>query len=156
MQLTLYGTGFCAPSPNNPLRSYTGWGIEIGDSYLLFDMGGGVLHKMLSNGIDVMVKPTHLFVSHHHIDHNIDLFQLMQGRCVETRNRKLNKAFISVPQSVSQIISKVWEAYREEFKLEDVFEIKSITDTPVFENNDFKVSQSPIKHTQDSVAYRLD
>ncbi|HVZ12597.1 MAG TPA: MBL fold metallo-hydrolase [Patescibacteria group bacterium] len=156
MQLTLYGTGFCAPSPNKPLRSYSGWGIEIGDSYLLFDMGGGVLHKMLSSGMDIFVKPTHIFITHHHIDHNVDLIQFMQGRCVETRNRKLEKVLVNVPPSVQDIMLNVWKLYKEDFKLEDVFSIQSINDGTVIASSDFKVTTSRIKHTADSLAYRLD
>ena len=80
MQITFYGTGSCTPLPsskNIPFRSYTGWYTEIGESSLLFDMGAGVIHKMLLDDKDILKKPTHAFITHFHPDHCSDLIALM-------------------------------------------------------------------------------
>ena len=130
MQITLYGTGSGIPSPkvgDKQLRSYAGWYTEAESDSLLFDIGVGISHKLLLDGIDILLKPTHVFITHHHLDHTADLFQLMLGRCYAVRNRKVSKLHIIAPASFINVIFEIWKIYGEEFKLEDNFEIQEAT-----------------------------
>lgn len=155
----LLGTGSGVPSSrkqNKPFRSYAGWYIEVDSESIIFDIGVGVTHKMLLSGIDILLKPTHVFITHHHLDHTSDLFQLMLGRCFAKRNRKVAKLHIIAPPSFITILHTIWEIYGEGFSLEENFEIKEAVEGFSYKTENFEVIASSIKHTEDSVCYRLN
>ncbi len=161
MQITFYGTGSCRPSPKvsgKPFRSYTGWYIGIGLDSLLFDIGGGVLHKMLGDGIDILKKPTHLFISHFHPDHCSDIIQLMQGRVVAERTN-VNELFVSGPEGLEDFCSDIFRGVKKWFQTKDlVYEILNLNEVKqgeVSEGKDWKVTCAPIEHFN-GVCYRLD
>lgn len=161
MQITLYGTGSCMPSPKQNggfLRSFSGWYVEVDEDGLLFDIGSGVLHKMLEDGIDILKKPTHIFLSHLHIDHTIDIFQLIQGRAVAKNsfNKDIKTTFIGGPIGTNNLITSDWASYGETFKIEDGFDVKEVSSGIVAATDNWKVTCSPIKHYKDSICYRLD
>ena len=69
MRLHLIGTGTPTPTPE---RFGTAYVVETGGDGLLFDCGPATTHKLVKAGL----HPTrihHLFLSHHHFDHNCDL-----------------------------------------------------------------------------------
>jgi ribonuclease Z len=71
--VTLLGTGTPAP---NPARMQSALLVEIGDDRLLFDAGRGAVHQMARAGTDIAgVDP--VFVTHHHVDHISDLFDVI-------------------------------------------------------------------------------
>ncbi len=165
MQITFYGTGSCMPSPkssNKPFRSYTGWYIEIGSDSLLFDIGGGVIHKMVSDGLDILKKPTHLFISHFHPDHCSDLIALMQGRGVANAwGEKINPLFVGGPAGLKQFSKEIfenvvkWRSFVEELDIYRLLDLKETMEGTVFETSDWKVTCCPIDHF-DGVCYRLE
>jgi len=161
MRITFFGTGSCMPSPKTSKihRSYTGWGIKIGNDSLLFDIGGGVLQKMSYNGIDVIKEPTHLFISHFHPDHCSDVLALLQGRIVANLKFKVDPIFIAGPQGLNQFFKELfevtkWQSYKElgAPKLMDLHEIEKGL---VRKTKNWKVSASPIEHF-DGVCYKLE
>lgn len=166
MQITFYGTGSCTPLPsskNIPFRSYTGWYTEIGESSLLFDMGAGVIHKMLLDDKDILKKPTHAFITHFHPDHCSDLIALMQSRGVYHANeQKLEKLALGGPPPLKEFIDQVfykvdaWKGFREELDILQLLDIREVAKGMVFESSGFRVSASPIKHLDQSVCYLLE
>ncbi len=69
MKLICLGTGSPDPSPT---RASSGYLVEVAEASYLFDMGGGSLDNLIRSGR----KPweiRHLFFSHLHSDHMIDL-----------------------------------------------------------------------------------
>ena len=73
MRVTLLGTGTPAP---NPKRFQSSVLVEIGDDRLLFDAGRGAVHQMGVLGVDIgRINP--VFITHHHVDHINDLFDVM-------------------------------------------------------------------------------
>lgn len=149
------------PSVNvegKPLRSYTGWYIEIGEDSILFDIGSGLLHKMVEDGIDILKKPTHLFISHLHIDHTNDIFQLIQGRAVAKNafQKEIEKMYIGGPSGLKELIESVWNLYGETFKLDDIFNIKETSGGVVLETENWMASSSLVEHYKESVCYRLE
>ncbi len=165
MQITFYGTGSSTPSPKiegKIFRSFTGWYVEAGSNSLLFDIGLGVLHKMLEEGTDIVKKPTHVFISHFHIDHFADLMQLMQTRKVAAKDEKDSSTLnIIGPNGINEIFKTLLNIEKlvdpnYEIKKPELFKINEIGEDSIFEENGWKVTASPIKHFASSVSYRLD
>lgn len=76
MRLWLLGTGTPTPSLR---RMCSGYVVECGGDYIVFDHGFGAHHRLLELGI----RPTqvsHLFISHHHYDHMGDYPRLLLTR----------------------------------------------------------------------------
>ncbi len=82
MRLTLLGTG--NPRPN-PRRAGPSQHVAVGAGSLLVDCGSGVTRRL----VEADVRPEqvdHLFITHHHSDHNVDLGHFLitgwiLGRC---------------------------------------------------------------------------
>lgn len=75
-RLWLLGTGTPTPSLR---RMCSGYVVQIGSQYLVFDHGFGAHHRLLELGI----RPTqvsHAFFSHHHYDHMGDYPRLLLTR----------------------------------------------------------------------------
>lgn len=67
----LYILGSGTPTPTST-RFGTASVLKLGDDHLLFDCGPATTHKLVKAGLE----PTwinHLFLTHHHFDHNVDL-----------------------------------------------------------------------------------
>lgn len=76
MRLTLLGTGTPSPSLR---RQSSGYLIETTGKVIVVDHGGGAFHRLLETG----TRPTditHLFVSHLHSDHILDIPRLVLTR----------------------------------------------------------------------------
>lgn len=165
MTIIFYGTGSCMPlakSSNKPFRSYTGWYTEIGKDSLLFDIGGGVLHKMLSDGVDVMKKPSHLFISHFHPDHCSDIIALMQGRGVANMwGKKIETLFVGAPYGLKQFAKELfenvfkWASFKEDLNVYKLLNLKETMSGSVVKTKSWEVKCAPIKHF-DGVCFRLD
>lgn len=69
MKLWLIGSG--SPRPTKD-RFGTCYILQVGDEYLMFDCGPASTHKMVKVGI-LPTQIDHLFITHHHYDHIIDL-----------------------------------------------------------------------------------
>ena len=69
MKLICLGTG--SPEPN-PRRASSGYLVEIGGASYLFDMGGGVMDRLIASG-RMPWEVDQVFFSHLHSDHMIDL-----------------------------------------------------------------------------------
>lgn len=76
MRLTLLGTG--TPSPSLKRKS-SGYLIELPGKTVIVDLGGGAYQRFLETGLRP-TDVTHLFVSHLHSDHILDIPHLVLGR----------------------------------------------------------------------------
>ena len=78
MQITLLGTGVPTPNPNRRGPSQV---IRAGEENILVDCGSGVVNQLVQSGI----RPpqiNHLFITHHHSDHYIDLDHFIISRWI--------------------------------------------------------------------------
>lgn len=69
MKLTLLGTGLPMP---NPARKGPSQAITVGQTHLLIDCGPGAVHRLS----EARLPPrdiNHVFITHHHADHYLDL-----------------------------------------------------------------------------------
>lgn len=72
MNLTLLGTGTCAPSAR---RASPGLYLEVGGDHLLIDPGPGSLRRLAAIGVDYRAIDV-VAVTHRHLDHTLDLLHL--------------------------------------------------------------------------------
>ncbi|TFG06653.1 MBL fold metallo-hydrolase, partial [Candidatus Thorarchaeota archaeon] len=75
MKVTMLGTGTSFPDPD---RVQSGVMVEADENVILFDIGSGVLHRLVQTGIDI-TRIEHLFISHFHVDHCSDFMTLIQS-----------------------------------------------------------------------------
>ena len=71
MPTNLYILGAGTPHPT-PLRFGTSFVLEIEGEYLMFDCGPATTHKLVKAGL-WPTKIDHIFFTHHHYDHDVDL-----------------------------------------------------------------------------------
>lgn len=162
MKITFLGTGSSIPAPktqDKPFRSYAGLLIEIGEDKLLFDPGPGSLVKLQQLGIDTRVDPSHVFLTHLHLDHCEDVPALMKGRSFDIQTgEQIQGAPVIIygPQGTFDLFSKGIFTQRWEYMHSrlDFLPIKEIKEGNVVSTNNWHVSCIPIKH-YDGVAYKI-
>lgn len=162
MKLTFFGSGSSTPTPHKPLRSYAAFSVEIENDFLLFDIGPGTVAKMVQQGVDVIKNPTHLFISHFHLDHCLDYVSLAKARALE---KKLNKTNTSLtvfgPDGLKEFSSdlfervKKWDYMANELKVYEILKQKETMEGLVTKESSWKVTCTPINH-YGGVCYRLD
>jgi Metal-dependent hydrolases of the beta-lactamase superfamily III len=76
MKIWLLGTGTPTPSLR---RMCSGYLVQVGEDYIVFDHGFGAHHRLLELGVPA-TRITHAFFSHHHYDHMGDYPRLLLTR----------------------------------------------------------------------------
>ncbi|MBX2838145.1 MAG: MBL fold metallo-hydrolase [Gammaproteobacteria bacterium] len=76
MTFTILGSGTPAPSI---VRQSSGYVLEVGKDLIVFDHGGGSHQRLLEAGYKAS-DVTHLFLSHYHYDHTLDVPRLILTR----------------------------------------------------------------------------
>jgi ribonuclease BN (tRNA processing enzyme) len=85
MKVVLLGTG--GPRPD-PRRNATTTLIRIGEENILFDAGRGVVLQLVRAGVPLAaVNP--VFITHHHVDHIGDLYDVMLATWMHGRKEPL-------------------------------------------------------------------
>ena len=163
MELTFFGTGSSTPTPSKPLRSYSGFSVEIADAFLLFDIGPGTISKMLEKGIDIQKKPTDLFLSHFHLDHCLDYITLLKARSLYAKYHGRTESILNAygPMGFQKFSKNLfegieqWKYMSDELKVFDQMKLSEVTEGVVAQSDKWKVSSAPITH-YNGVCYRLD
>ncbi len=111
--VTLLGTGTPAP---NAVRCQSATVVEIGEDLLLFDAGRGTVHQMARARVEIgRVNP--VFITHHHVDHISDLFDVVITTALEGRTRSLR---IFGPAGTRQIVGAlIDEVYARDLRTRD-------------------------------------
>jgi ribonuclease BN (tRNA processing enzyme) len=78
-RLILLGTGG-GPRPNK-LRNQSAWVIAVNKAYYVVDCGGGVSRQLLMADIP-LTGLRHIFITHHHSDHNLEYGALIYNAWV--------------------------------------------------------------------------
>jgi ribonuclease Z len=121
MKVTLLGTG----TPTNPDRFQSAVLIENGNSVMLFDAGRGAVHQMHQAGTAInSVNP--LFITHHHIDHINDLFDVIISSALLGRSHEMK---IFGPSGTKEIVRALIEqVYVQDirFRIEEIKEIRRL------------------------------
>jgi ribonuclease BN (tRNA processing enzyme) len=73
LRLHLLGCGYPPPyGTGDRIRHGSAFLLEVGPELLLIDCGPATTYKMARMGIDTK-RVNHVFLTHHHFDHNVDL-----------------------------------------------------------------------------------
>ena len=110
MKVVLLGTG--GPRPD-PKRNATTTLIRIGEENILFDAGRGVVIQLVRAGVPLAaVGP--VFITHHHVDHIGDLYDVMLSTWMYGRKEPLRiygppETKRIVDTLLTQVYDKDWQ-----------------------------------------------
>jgi len=103
MRIVLLGTGYAVPSQK---RVQSGVLIETGENLILVDCGSGVLGNLTKAGYSP-TDITHIFFTHHHLDHDIDFFPILKARLLLGKT----EARVYGPEGTEKWTNALFEAY---------------------------------------------
>jgi ribonuclease Z len=149
MQLTLLGTG--TPSPN-PHRRGPSQVIRAGAENILIDCGSGVVNRLVEAGL----QPTeinHLLITHHHMDHYIDLDHFIITRWIFGDDTPLN---VYGPPGQKEMIENIMRLHEYDLKIRVEHQggarilpqiiVHEFDEGPVFELDGLDVSAFHVDH----------
>ena len=165
MKITFLGTGSSTPTAkmeNLPQRSYSSFVIESGESSFLFDCGPGTMSKMTQNGMDILKSPTHLFITHFHLDHCLDYIALTKARALDKKyGGKGLKIEVFGPEGLKDFTKdlfegvKKWDYMSKELNGYEILNLHEVEDSEILDSGSAKVTCSPIDH-YDGVVYKVE
>lgn len=146
MDVTLLGTGSALPSPR---RVQSGLYVEHRGEGILLDCGSGVVHRLAQIGVDQRDVST-VLLSHHHLDHVVDLPTFIKARILANR---LTCRVIGLPGT-----SALCEQLLALDDLGDRGEVIVEEHAPgeTFDLIGSTVQVAATDHTDESVAFRFD
>ena len=103
MNLTLLGTGSPVPSVE---KCSAGYMIESGDDVILMEVGPGTVYRLIQTGKKV-TDVSHVFISHLHFDHWLDLIRLVLNRW-DTAHPDLPKLKVYGPPGIKDIFERAF------------------------------------------------
>jgi ribonuclease BN (tRNA processing enzyme) len=106
MRITFTGTGNCMLDPS---RSMPGIALETAGGVYLVDPGSGTIHACLQAGI-TPGDMAGVFLTHFHVDHTLDLAQLLWLRHVH-RKRMTRPLLAAGPRGTKEFISGLDRAF---------------------------------------------
>lgn len=102
MKIWLLGTGTPTPSMR---RMCSGYVVQCGGDYIVFDHGFGAHHRLIELGIKA-TQVSHLFISHHHYDHMGDYPRLLLTRW-DQGSGKIPELEVFGPAPLKQITERL-------------------------------------------------
>ncbi|MDF1540091.1 MAG: MBL fold metallo-hydrolase [Candidatus Thorarchaeota archaeon] len=150
MKVTLLGTGTSFPDPN---RVQSGILIETDKAYSLFDIGSGVLHRLVQTQIDLN-SIAGLFISHFHIDHCSDFVTLLQTLWLQGYDKHLQ---IFAPPPAKEWLRGIFEVGMPFYRDKVVIEPYILREHDSVQSGELSVSTCPTTHgTHDVRAFRIE
>ncbi len=155
ISVTVLGSGTCVPSLQ---RSSCSMLMETGEAKLLFDCGAGTIRRLLEAG-HMITEIDYLFFSHLHPDHTGELVSFLFSTKYAgwSRARKTpltivgGKGFVDFYDGLRKVYGE-WIEWDEE--LLKILEMDNgAEDRAAFEG--FSVKTLPMRHTEQSLAYRI-
>jgi ribonuclease BN (tRNA processing enzyme) len=147
MRIIFLGTGFAVPSKE---RVQSGVLIETEKHKILMDCGSGVMGNLARAGYKT-TDITHIFFSHHHLDHDIDFFPILKARML-FECPVLN---VYGPVGTNEWAKNLFRAYPY-LKEKVGLEIKELKEGEKLDFGDFSISCESTLHSPESLAYRID
>lgn len=146
MKITFLGTGVAIPTAER-VQS----GILIDDKFpILFDCGGGILHRIAQAGYNHSDIDT-VFFTHHHLDHDSDFIALVKANWLRNKNE------INI---YGRIGTKKWfedtlEVYPY-LKDKIVFNVKELKDGSKFDFQGYKIEVRDVVHSLPCLGYKIE
>ena len=151
MQLTILGAGTAVPAPH---RSSAGYLLSFGDQSLVFDMGAGTLARLAAAGVSYR-DLDHIFISHLHPDHVLDLVGLLQANNATpgwTRTKPLEVAGCRGLRGFTDAIIELFDGIAPEQYVLNVTEL----DVGRHQRDDWTLTVALTGHTSNSLAFRVE
>ncbi len=150
MKVTLLGTGTSFPDPK---RVQSGYMIEADDTFILIDIGSGILHRLTQTGV-VLTKISGLFISHFHIDHWSDLVTLIQTLWLQKLEKPLQ---LYAPPEIKNVIRGLFEVAIPFYRDKIIIEPRVLSEKDAVQCGPFSVSTCATVHsTHDGRAFRIE
>lgn len=151
MKLTILGSGTGTVTAR---RGSSGYLVRIDDKTLLIDSGSGTLKKV-AEASSSFKEIDYAIYTHFHPDHVVDLISLLFGLRIPGNNKDKKLTVIGPPgmKTFYQNLAMNFNNWLEPREYDLV--IKELSDSYInFEG--FKISSCRVKHTDNSVAYRIE
>lgn len=151
MELTLLGTGTCAP---NPLRAPAGYFLSHGPSRFLIDPGPGACHRAVTAGLDPYDVEA-IVITHLHLDHTGDLMPYLFNYKHRPGDDPRPDIKIIAPEGFTQTYQKLLEVYGG-WVISDKYavRIEEMSDT-VLESPGMTIRSLPVAHSASAIGYRF-
>ncbi len=154
-EVTILGSGTLVPSGT---RRSAGHFITCGSTHVLMDCGSGTMHGMARWGA-AWDRISHILLTHFHTDHVGDLAPLLFALSHGSSPRRTAPLTVVGPPGVHRLLERLAEAFGS-YVLDPGFplEVLEYARDSVWsdESCDLGVSTHPTRHTDASVAYRLE
>ncbi len=154
INVTILGSGTCVPSL---IRSSCSVFVKIGQSKILIDSGAGTMHRLLETGTTIF-DITHIFYSHFHPDHSSELVQFIFSNKYSGSVERKIPLTITAGDGFKNFYNGLKAVFGQwiEFApgMMNIFEL-NITGPDSIGFNDFKIKSIPMKHTSESLAFRI-
>lgn len=155
MQITILGSGTSIPLSYRASPSIL---LKIEDEIIVLDMGPGTLRQLSRIGID-NTRLNHILFSHFHPDHTADLIHLLFVTRNPTILNRRKPFLITGAMGLKSLIHNLQHAYTNWLDIPDeimkVEELKTETSVKTDHDN-YSVISGPVKHTESSLAYRIE
>ena len=154
IHLTILGSGTCVPSLR---RSSCSALMQTGEANLLFDLGPGTMHRLLRAGLTIF-DISFIFLSHFHPDHTGELVSFLFSTKYPDRTRRKQPLTVVAGSGFSDFFGRLKTVYGGWIELEpgllNIVELDNTTiQSRTFGN--FTVTSGPVRHSPESIAYRI-
>ncbi len=160
MRVTLLGTGFPRP---NPRRRGPSQLVESGTEHFLVDCGSGVVCQLVARGVSPL-EVHHVFLTHHHSDHTIDLGHLILSRWIMGQNAPLH---VWGPRGTRQYVDDLLRLHDYDIQVRRAHqdrrpgprvEVQEIHAGVIFESPDIRVTAFLVDHfpVEPAFGFRFD
>lgn len=113
LELWLLGTGTPRVLPDRFGPSTL---LRAADQLMLVDCGNGSAYRLVQLGMR-LEELTHIFITHHHVDHNVDLgFLLLSPWISLPRSDEFHTPFIIGPPGTTDYVNEVLAAHRRDIR----------------------------------------
>ncbi len=155
MELIILGSGTTIPLNH---RASPSLAIVIDGQLILFDMGPGTLRQLTKGGLN-HEDITRVFITHFHPDHTAGLIHFLFTTKNPSILEKRGPFVITGALGLKEFINRLQEAYSDWLNLPA--EIMKIEEFDVHQSNvmnypGFKIIAQPVRHTSESLAYRVE
>ena len=153
MELTILGSGSCAPSPT---RGCSGFLLRGDGKTILLDCGPGSFRQLANHGVE-FGSIDHILISHFHIDHVGDLAAILFSQKHCCGGKREENTIIHGPKGFAKDFGGLMNAFGTQITDDDYsFELHEYGNSSgVKEFDGFTVTALPVIHPLPTVGYRL-
>ncbi len=154
LKVTILGSGACVPSLE---RSSCSILLEVSDQKMVIDLGPGTLRRLLRANTTIL-QVSHIFLSHFHPDHSGELVPFLFASKYPEHSRRQIPLTIIAGNGFSSFFSGLNSVFGEWIDIgPDLLDIIELDNTVRQKRsfNGFTLESMPVKHREESLAYRI-